>query len=821
MSGILSEIFTNVVTQTDGDNQKHIYTFDPVKSGYSDYDMGSQKISVFSNMTVEDQRTFNILKNAIKQLKVTLRAEGEEDFANSLPDTVAIPPDYVLAYHAYTLDKAPLSNAEYKRTLGTLSAMKGRNPQHVLQTGDLSNIIGSSVKRLTQNIRQLAGGTLEHEKGVLNDIARLKASNEPHNLATIMHHGWVTGIKGGAGDELLSFPSNSVIVTLSSTAKKQDADIIKMFANELSTQTRTSGSFTPIIDGAFFKSNTPRVSEYTHTKTRNRRELRIGTDFVAGLIDSSYYNLETFGARALNILYRFVKDIGIDNLKDITQVKVKTAIGKLSDEDKDILADGIKTKSGENYSDNSTKLMDYYNGLVQYVRVCVTRDYDGNRRQIASLLNQIDELGSSDDKSITAKRNQLIDVINTRKEFLRSLPVPNLEAGTKDNKTSYAALKTLLKSLDEYYNALDISHETPDKQIAIIQKKLQAAEKKAPLEDLKQLYRHTHGKLFKISGAKPKSGADMHKAFSRFQLANVSVAKELHGKHVIIVDDNISTGATVKDAIVSLYINGIVPTSIVVLAPHRLKYSGKFEISSAINPGVTSQKEWNAARRKIEAEIKAGDEADNLRLAQELEDQIDISNDTAALKLATLAINIATGKSKITDIVKAQSLIPDIDDYQKFTHIVSDLSTYSKQYDDWFNKFIKSLESSKSTGYYVSATPKVPNAADIADRISFDFPEDYQAKINTLTPYLKTNDPELKRRVNLNIRFLNLKKDLITKRQAKYRLNISNLGVTLDRIGLLIGKGTTLDDHRQADLLITNLQNATNALKPPMKKTWQ
>lgn len=211
MSGILSEIFTDVATQTDNsveNGQKHIYTFNQAKSeGDGEYKMGSQKISVYSNMSVEDQREFNILKNATKQLKVTLRAQGEEEFANSLPDEIATPPEFVLAYYAYTMDKAPLSNAEYKRTLGTLSAMKGRNPHHVLATGNLPKIIGSSVKRLTQNIRQLAGGTPEHESGALNDIARLKSPSEAHSLSSIMHHGWVTGLKGGNNGELLSLPS--------------------------------------------------------------------------------------------------------------------------------------------------------------------------------------------------------------------------------------------------------------------------------------------------------------------------------------------------------------------------------------------------------------------------------------------------------------------------------------------------------------------------------------------------------------------------------------------------------------------------------------
>lgn len=392
----------------------------------------------------------------------------------------------------------------------------------------------------------------------------------------------------------------------------------------------------------------------------------------------------------------------------------------MSDEDKEILTDGIKTKSGEVYSDNGDKLMDYYNGLVQYVRVCVTRDYDGNRRHIAKLLKQIDDLdadrSSKENNAVISKRNELIDEVNTRKEFLRSLPVPNLEAGTKQDQTSYTALKKLLKSLDDYYDALDISHETTDAQIATIQKKLQAAEKKAPLEELKQLYRFTHGKLFKISGATPRSGADMHKAFSRFQLANITIAKQLHGKHVIIVDDNISTGATVKDAIVSLYVNGIVPKSIVVLAPHRLKYTGKFTRDEKANPGIKTQKEWNEARRKIEAEIKAGDEAHKLELAQRLEDEIDIANSTAALKLATLAINIVSGKTKLTDIVKAQSLIPDIDDYKKFTDIVSDLTSYSKQYEDWFERFMKSLGPSNPRAVLTPAEARAKREQEAAEK---------------------------------------------------------------------------------------------------------
>ena len=824
MSGILSEIFTDVVTQTDDEgNTRHIYTFNQEKSKGFDYEMGSQKIPVFSNMSVEDQRTFNILKHATKQLKVTLRADGEEEFADALPDEIATPPEFVLAYHAYTMDKAPLSNTEYKRTLGTLSAMKGRNPEHIMAPGHLADIIGNSVDRLTRNIRSLAGGTSDHNKGALNDIARLKSPSAAHSLSSIMHHGWVTGLKGsGTKDDLLVFPSNTVIVPLSTTAVSKDESIITMFANELSAQTKTNGSSTPIVNNAFFKSNNPRVSEYTHTKTKNRRELRIGTDFVGGLIDSSYYNLETFSAKALKRIHNFVNDIGIDNLKDITQVKVKKAIEKLSDEDKEVLASEIPTKSGVKYPDNGAKLNDYYKGLVQYVRVCVTRDYDGNRRQIDKLLKQITDLDADkagkDNKAVISKRNELIDEVKTRKEFLAVLPTPNLEAGRVDDQTSYAALKRMLNALTEYYKTLDISHQSTDKQIATIQKKLQAVESKAPLAELERLYRYANSKMFKISGARPQSGVDAHKAFSRFQLANVNIARQLHGKHVVIVDDNISTGATIKDAVVSLYINGIVPKSIVVLAPHRLKYSGTFERNNIENPGIENQAQWSAARRRIEADIKRGDEAHKIRLAQELEKEMDVASETGALKLATLAVDIATGKSKLNDIVKANKLLPNVDDYEKFTNIVTDLTAYSKQYKDWFAQFIKSLESTGTTGTWVRAAPKAPTVADINDRIIFEMPKDYQTKIDSLTPYLSTNNPELKRRVNLNIRFLNLKKELATKRGAGYRLNIDNLGVNLDKIAALIGKDTTLQNHREADLVLTKIQTATTALKPPMKR---
>jgi hypothetical protein len=80
---------------------------------------------------------------------------------------------------------------------------------------------------------------------------------------------------------------------------------------------------------------------------------------------------------------------------------------------------------------------------------------------------------------------------------------------------------------------------------------------------------------FSIHNAIAPVGGDRDRGFYNFQLAVKHIASQLQDKDIIFIDDNVVSGHTFSDAIISLYKMRIHPKSMVGFCPHKLYNSRK------------------------------------------------------------------------------------------------------------------------------------------------------------------------------------------------------------------------------------------------------
>lgn len=673
MFKILSEIHTTTSEITKNGKTVTMHTPDWETSNANEKTMGIRTIPIFNKMSVEDKRAFLQVQGNVEKYKRQLRAQGKTKEADNIPDAITTPPEFIFGMHAYTFKKTPDTKEELKRTLGAMSAIKERNPFYQMDPAHIADFVDQSTARLTANIKRLLSN--EHT----SILQKSTMSDAMANIAITSSFYWLSKFD----KETNTFPAHTVLVPLGSSA-----GLVGRFAKSLSAKTNT-----PIIENAFTKSNAPRVSKYTQSVSDH--QLRLGTDFVDSIV------LSNFGSgnvrEAIDALSNYVvNDLGLSDLKQATSKKVDTAIEKLSNAQKQELdTKYVVPEGGKQYSSIDAKIKGYYNFLLKKLRVAITEDYDQINSDIKAALNQL--LAVKNDTSLTqqqrdSKRKELISQIKDYRSNLKALPLPNLSTGGDKAHASYDKLRGLLSGVHKHLDTLKISSDDTDTKV---QQAIKAIDKSEDLAlKLQMLYSLENAKIFKYSGARAIAGMDQNAGFSRFQLANLNVSKQLNGKHVVIVDDNISTGGTVRDAIVSLYANGIVPLSIMVVAPHYLDSA-----AAKFSPEYSGQtrEEWETERKAISAEVTRGDSEARKAAAKKIRDEVVLndSNPDAIRILAKLAIDIITDNTSFTHIVDAQKIIPNPFMYDQYIDTVVELGKARNQYGNWFQQNIDEIEEAK------------------------------------------------------------------------------------------------------------------------------
>ena len=122
-------------------------------------------------------------------------------------------------------------------------------------------------------------------------------------------------------------------------------------------------------------------------------------------------------------------------------------------------------------------------------------------------------------------------------------------------------LKLKINQLDTEINDLLATHPLTKKQ----ERDLDALDaKKHQLEDKLKTHK------FQIKSAQSSAYNDRGAGFYNFQIAVKDIASQLDGVDIILVDDNLVEGHTLRDAVCALFKMNIHPKSIMAITPHYL-----------------------------------------------------------------------------------------------------------------------------------------------------------------------------------------------------------------------------------------------------------
>lgn len=679
MFELLSELHTKTQTITSGDG-KTITVHEPdfVKSNKESSTKGVKTIDVADKMIPEDKRAFELIQKNVEKYKQFLISRGKTAEANAIPDHILTPPKFVLGCYAYTFRKFPDNIEELTRTYGAMSAIKGRNPYYKMDQAHIDEFAKKSAERLADNIHELLAK--EHR-----DIRKkLRTDKAMADLAVTSNFYWLNKFVKGS----TRFPENTVLVPLGSSS-----GLVGNFTNNLSELTGA-----PIIHSAFIKSNNPKLSNYSWTE--QGVELRMGTNFLSQVLKNEY------GRGAVSKLIHEVKFfltvyLGFDSssLGTINTTKIGKAIDGLSPSQQSNIQ--VKYSRDPRFPEHTPKryntiqkqIRGFYNGMLKELRIALTTDFDEYTSLIDENLTKILELkqnpGTTDREKQESKqkiKTLQSQINNDLLPGLQSIPLPDLSTGGDLNKASYDKLKKALKEVHNFLEDIEIMADdyTDDEKLKEVIKAIQdsktnkAGETLASL--LQDLYLLTRGKVFKYSGAVASVGSDFNKGFSRFQLANLNVAKKLNGRHVVITDDNISSGGTVRDAVVSLYANGIVPLSIIVVAPHLL------DNTAAKNETDLDDKTWKQLRDQAVNSVTAGDSEYRQNAITKIRNEVTLSNNNpkALELLADLAIRIINDDEPFKHIIQAQNILPQPFMYDNYIDTVVEMGKARDQYGEWY-----------------------------------------------------------------------------------------------------------------------------------------
>ena len=642
---------------------------------------GVKKINITKNMSTEDEKAFKNLQKNVKRFKQELIDDGQGEIAQQIPDDIATPPEFILGFHAYTFKKEPDTLADLFRVRGAMSAIKSRNPDHYMTPDEIKKVVNAAADRLSTNIRDL----LKHEHVKMARNAN-SSSELISNFAVTSTYFWYNKFIPGT----VQFPTGTVLVPLGSSS-----GLVGDFANALSNKTGT-----PIIHDAFKKSNNPLVSSTTKVAD-SEPELRMGTEVYSALQKSKYSSsaIDSLKTKTEN----FLTTIKMKSTTMVNTTNVKNAIARLPIDTQNELANKLKEGVAADVSSHSSAdiLESYYKFLMKKIRIALTEDYNYYTDIIEGQFDTLLSIKLSGNQKTEANKKKRIEIINDIREArsaLKSMPKPDVSMGGSSEDLTMAGLKSLLEKVRNYINAIDITKDdyANDAKIEKVMDDIKKARAEVPIDEMQRLYKLNKAKLFKFSGARPKSGGDAGKAFSRFQLANVNTAKQLDGKHVIIIDDNISTGGTVRDAVVSLYVNGINPLSIIVATPHYLSgTAAKFDPykEELVDGRPMTRDEWEQKRNEIKASIDAGDDAYRASVIGEIEKDInlnepDAKKHAAAVKrLADLAISITNDQSPFISVLLAQKIFLGDINFEKYVDFVVHLGMMKNEYGQWYNEY--------------------------------------------------------------------------------------------------------------------------------------
>lgn len=574
---LLSEVVTKMSKIGETPEGDGVYKHEPVMHDMEDNGkfvagsnsdlstMGCEKLEV--NYTKEERDFFKNLEDNLRKQRQSLEADGKFDEAKKINYKMKSPQQIIKVFHAYQLFKNPLTREEMLKTHGFMSAVKERDPRHLMDKKDIQSIVDHSVTRLINAMK---------EPPVLKGFDRADFSKAYTDFIQPFME---------TGKQADKKRNNIIIVPLSSSSK-----LVSSFAQTLSE--RLGGA--QIESGALLKNSWPRLSKWT-TTIKHGDLLRLPSNFHIKMVDEM--DNHTYSPNITKLLRQ---------IKDLMRI--------LGDAARNVADDGEEVV-------NATTPTDKLKELLIALRHAITDEYVDLKDQINAKLNELATYNRTHklDSDLAIKQHRhtpqytkIIKDIDVLRKKRDSLPKADIAITRPSGKETIQYQKQVhvvnIQRFAKHYDSLQQAYEyalinwedDPDNAA-----KLKAAEDlEAQLKSLSNEYNKSLETLydavlsnpFKIHNAYARSGGDRGKGYYRFQILHEDYADKLNGKSIILVDDNVDTGKSIIDAVKSMAAVGVIPERIIAMTPHKFNTSAENTKKTAALP---------AARREELANIRS------------------------------------------------------------------------------------------------------------------------------------------------------------------------------------------------------------------------
>lgn len=527
---LLNEIVTDITRDEENDINTH--TFNSAAS--EKLASGTKQIRI--DMTPDDEDEFNarteMLKNSVSNFS------GLPAHERATLELSARPPEYVTAIYAYTLKKNPSTVDDTLKVMRIMSAVKNRNSKEVMPKAEVQAYLDASVSR----ILKLTGNYSQS----MSKYGKNKRENDEGQRMHQIYRQFLAPYFTG------KFNKNSVIVPLGSTS-----GLVGEFADALSKKIHVD---LDTVSGAFIKNHYPKLDWYNKgTKdSPNRKELRTPKSYTDELEQ---------------------------NPTMIADPIVQSWIGKLTTA-RSQLAAAIKAKAP---ADEQKPLKEHVNLCLKHLSQSITHFITSSQAAVSATLKEIVAcrkryesfeacIKTAEYKNLRAKFKQEVAVI-------RSITLPTYDIDNfNDIKKELHIVSTYIAAQDSVADDVDEIVQNVNAMTAArisgdplqLQGKIDS-NRDAFIKNVAKLIDKAVNEPFKVHNYYANRDVNNGKALSAYMVLHDKLYDKLDGKNIILVDDNIGTGATVIDAVKSIYYAGISPRNIIVMAPHYLESGDKEE----------------------------------------------------------------------------------------------------------------------------------------------------------------------------------------------------------------------------------------------------
>jgi phosphoribosylpyrophosphate synthetase len=530
---LLNEIVTDI--ERDEENDINTHRFNSAAS--EKLAAGSRQIRI--DMTPDDEELFAARTEMLKSSANNLPQAQRTELLRSIR---VQPPSHVTAIYAYTLQKKPGNVQDTLKTMGIMSAVKNRNAKEVMPEEEIQAYLDASVARILKFTKGYRQSLSKYGKGTTRE------NEEGERLHQIYRKFLGPYLDG-------KFSQNSVIVPLGSTS-----GLVGKFAKSLGDAIHSD---VDMLTGAFMKNHFPKFDMYNKgTKdSPHVKELRIPVSYTTALEKDP----------------AMVADPAVQSwIKKLTAARTQSATA---------------AKAKDTTAEEKKELQDHVNLCLKNLRQSLTHYITTSQAAVSATLKEITACRrryTSFTACIkTAEYKELRRKFKDEVAVLKAIPLPTYDvANFKSIEKDLHIVTTYLAAQDHVADDIDQIVQNVNAisagQATLESLRLQAqidSKRAAFVASVTKLINQAVNDPFKVHNYYANLEVNNGKAFSAYMVLHDELYDKLEGKNIILVDDNIGTGATVRDAVKAIFYAGISPLNIVVMAPHYLDDGGGDEVA--------------------------------------------------------------------------------------------------------------------------------------------------------------------------------------------------------------------------------------------------